>query len=334
MPTKEIAVKTNKTEYSLQPEKNYKRIIEAFLSDQDVNANSKKTYRYGITAYFNWMANNGKTLDVIQECDILEYKQALINECSKATGKTLTPMTVNAYITTLRLFYQWAARKGYARDLAYHLKGVPSESGFIKMHLTPDQCRELLRTTKESESKTATRDYAILKLLLGTGIREVEAIRARICDMTVRNGVPILWVQRKGRAAKDKFVPLSEDVVSAINDYLSERKITSNEEPLFTTNGYSSKHQGKPLSPRSIQLITKTCLRRIGLDSHEYSGHSLRHTTAVTIIRGGAGLYQAQLALGHSSPATTQRYLKSIENDEILKNPPTRLVAQMLGENK
>lgn len=320
--------------YGLQktPQDDYTLLLNAFLSEQDVNTNSRKVYRYALQEFFNWIKANQKSIATLESSDIIDYKRHLTEDISTSTGRKRTPLTVNAYITALRIFYGWASKNGYSKDLTFRLKGVQAENGFIKMHLTPAECRKLLETAKNSESKTALRDYTLLKLLLGTGIREIEAIRARVCDIKTVRGRWVLWIQRKGRVAKDKFVPLTGDVFRALNEYLESRGEPGPDEPLFITDGYSTKQQGTPLSPRSVQMITKKYLRQIGLDSHQYSGHSLRHTTAVTIIRGGASLYDAQLALGHSNPATTQRYLKSIENEELLENPPTLLVQRMLEE--
>ena len=60
--------------------------------------------------------------------------------------------------------------------------------------------------------------------------------------------------------------------------YLKTRKGVKQNEPLFITDGKG--HRGERLSTRSIQDVCKQSLRAIGLDSHEYSAHSLRHTTA------------------------------------------------------
>lgn len=311
----------------------YETLIKAFLDEQDVNDNSKKVYRYALMEYFSWIESNNLQLKTLTKIDIFQYKKHLVTDPSETTGKVRTPLTTNAYITALRLFYGWASRNGYYQDIAYKLKAVPAEDSFVKMHLTPEESRNLLRTCRESGGKTALRDYAIMRLMLGTGIREIEVIRARICDITTIRGRQVLWVQRKGRVSRDKFVPLMPDTMQAINEYLDSRPMADPQDPLFVTDGWSPKQQGAAISTRSIQGITKKYMRMIGLDSHEYSGHSLRHTTAVTIIRGGAGLYEAQKALGHSNPATTQRYLKSIEKEELLENPPTRLVSEMLQGN-
>ena len=311
----------------------YDELLKEFIDAQDVNENSKRAYRWAMKEFFSWVQKNGLNLSALTKIDVFNYKKHLISDPSDATGRTRTPLTINAYITALRIFYGWASRNGYYKDIAYKLKPVPTDDAFIKMHLSPEESRNLLKTCKESEEKNRVRDYAILRLLLETGIREIEATRARIEDVKTLKGRTVLWVQRKGRVAKDKFVPLMPGTITALQEYLKTRPLAEPSDPLFVTEGWSPKQQGKRISTRSIQGITKKYMKMIGLDSHEYSGHSLRHTTAVTIIRGGAGLYEAQKALGHSNPATTQKYLKSIERDDMLDNPPTALVAQMLSDD-
>ena len=311
----------------------FENLLAEFIDAQDVNENSKKAYTWAIREFFHWVQSNGLSLDALNKVDIFNYKKHLITDPSEATGRTRTPLTINAYITALRIFYGWASRNGYYKDIAYKLKPVPTDDAFIKMHLSPEESKCLLKTCKESNEKNRVRDYAILRLLLETGIREIEAIRAKIEDVKTLKGRTVLWIQRKGRVAKDKFVPLMPGTILALQEYLETRPMAEPSDPLFVTDGWSPKQKGARMSTRSMQGMTKKYMKMIGLDSHEYSGHSLRHTTAVTIIRGGAGLYEAQKALGHSNPATTQKYLKSIERDDLLDNPPTAIVAQMLGEN-
>ena len=87
-------------------------------------------------------------------------------------------------------------------------------------------------------------------------------------------------------------------------------------------NEYMRPHCGERMSTRLIQLIIKKGLRAIGLDSHEYSAHSLRHTTGCQMIKSGASLMDVQRVLRHSSPTTTMIYLKSIEQEERLSKAP------------
>ena len=311
----------------------YETLIETFLNDQDVTENSRRAYRWSLRDFFGWIQKNNLLLSALNSVDIFNYKKRLIMEPSEHTGKPRTSLTINAYLRTVKIFYSWASHKGYCKDIAWGLKNVPVSDSFIKMHLTPQECNAMLDTCKGTNNRTTLRDYAFLKLLIGTGIREIEAVRANIEDIQVLRGRNILRVQGKGRTAKDKFVPLMPDILQALTEYLTERPLAEPSDPLFPTDGQKSNQRGTRMSPRTAQSITKKYMRMIGLDAHEYSGHSLRHTAAVLMIKGGANLYDVQKALRHANPSTTQKYLKSIEEEEMLDNPPASIISATLAKN-
>ena len=80
------------------------------------------------------------------------------------------------------------------------------------------------------------------------------------------------------------------------------------------------------MAPRSIQYLCKEALKAIGLDGHEYSAHSLRHTTGVLILKNGGDWKDVQRVLRHASPATSQIYTASIEEEMRLDSNPEGLL--------
>jgi site-specific recombinase XerD len=128
-------------------------------------------------------------------------------------------------------------------------------------------------------------------------------------------------------STKDSLVILNDPAWEPIRDYLQTRKKSRADEPLFMTDGKG--HRGERLSTRSIQDICKQSLRAIGLDSHEYSAHSLRHTTGCCILRAGGDMKAVQRVLRHSSPVTSQIYTASIEEEIRLQKNPEALLDDM-----
>ena len=162
------------------------------------------------------------------------------------------------------------------------------------------------------------RDYAIVNLLLRTGLRCVEVVRANIDDITYKGGQRILRVWGKGRDERDNFVVLTDKAYAPIKAYLETRGSTTLKEPLFVST--SNRNQNGRLTTRTISKICKEGFRAIGIDAHEYTAHSLRHTTAVMLLKNGS-LADVQSVLRHTSPATSQIYTKSIEEELRLANP-------------
>ena len=95
-------------------------------------------------------------------------------------------------------------------------------------------------------------------------------------------------------------------------------------QPLFTS--LSKNNLKGRLTTRSISGLAKLGLRKIGLNSPKLTAHSFRHTAAVNVLRSGADLYTTQLFMRHSDPATTQIYLKTVEEEFRLKNAPEKLL--------
>ena len=95
-------------------------------------------------------------------------------------------------------------------------------------------------------------------------------------------------------------------------------------DPLFISTSNNSK--GDKLTTRTISYIAKEGLKAIGLDERSFTAHSLRHTTAVNILRAGGSLETAQFTLRHSNPATTQIYTATLNEERRLQNSGEALI--------
>lgn len=115
-------------------------------------------------------------------------------------------------------------------------------------------------------------------------------------------------VQGKGHDEKDDFVQLVDAPYKAIRNYLAERPNADAKQPLFTSE--SNNNEGGRMTTRAISALVKECLKAIGLDSHLFTAHSLRHTAGTSVLRAGGSLEEAQMLLRHTNPATTEIYVK------------------------
>jgi integrase/recombinase XerD len=239
------------------------------------------------------------------------------------------------YRRTLKQFFTWVRNNSYsfsaitrAEVLKYKEDLLSSEMSsltkrkqqFKKQPLLPAQASALLDFYRDK----ALRDYAIVSLLLRTGLRTVEAIRANVGDIVFKGSQRVLLVHGKGRDEKDNFVLLTDKAYQPLKAYLDTREKTTLGEPLFTSTSNNSK--GERLTTRSISFIAKEGLKAIGLDERSFTAHSLRHTTAVNILRSGGSLEMAQFTLRHSNPATTQIYTASLNEERRLQNSGEALI--------
>jgi integrase/recombinase XerD len=284
-----------------------------FISEQDVKESSKRTYQRGLKQFFTWVEEKGLELPSISRVEVLRYKKALLES-------GLSPLTVGSYLTVLRKFYSWTEAHKLYPNVAKGVKTPRRKKQFKKQPLSIEQGRELLQHFRGK----ALRDYAIVNLLLRTGLRTVEVVRADVKDITYKQGKRVLLVHGKGRDSKDSFVMLTDVAYQPIADYLETRKGHKAGEPLFTST--SNNNKGGRLTTRAVSKIAKEGLRAIGIDAKEFTAHSFRHTTAVNILRAGGTLTQAQSVLRHESPSTTQIYTATIEEEIRLKESPEALL--------
>lgn len=143
-------------------------------------------------------------------------------------------------------------------------------------------------------------------------------------DITFKGDRRVLLIWGKGHTEKDSYVVLSDKAYLPIKEYLETRKGAKGGDPLFTSN--SRQNNGERLTTRTISKICKEGLKGVGLDGREFSAHSLRHTTAVHILKRGGRTEDVQEVLRHTSLDTSQIYTESIREELRLQNSPEFLL--------
>ena len=288
-------------------------LVDSFINSQDVKLSSKLLYRRTLKQYFNWVTKKAYLLSEIARPQLLEYKEELL-----LSG--MSSLTVGSYITSVRRFYEWTEANKFYPNIAKGIKAPKRKQQFKKQPLLPAQATALLNYYQDK----ALRDYAIISLLLRTGLRTVEVIRSSVEDITFKGSQRVLLIQGKGRDEKDNFVILTDKTYQPIAEYLATRKNATGSAPLFTSTSNNS--SGERLTTRTISYIAKEGLKAIGLDERSFTAHSLRHTTAVNILRAGGSLETAQFTLRHSNPATTQIYTATLNEERRLQNSGEALI--------
>jgi len=301
----DIAVRNSQDIATVSPQR-IEELVDSFILSQDVKQSSRELYRRTLKQYFNWVEKKGYSLSQIARPQLLEYKEELLSS-------GMSSLTVGSYITSVRRFYTWTEANKFYPNIAKDIKSPKRKQQFRKQPLTTDQATKLLNYYQER----AVRDYAIVNLLLRTGLRTIETIRANVEDITFKGSSRVLLIQGKGRDEKDNFVILTDKAYQPIERYLSTRRTTGSE-PLFISD--SNNNKGERLTTRTISYIAKEGLKAIGLNEKQFTAHSLRHTTAVNILRAGGSLETAQYTLRHTNPATTQIYTATIKEEQRLRN--------------
>ena len=276
-----------------------KDLFTAWVNYIDASAKTIETYGKAIKQFLLFLQDRGVTAPTRE--DIISYREYL-----KQSHK---PTTTQNYIMAVKQFFKWTSTEGIYPNIAEHIKGAKIDTEHKKDYLTSSQVTRLLKDI-DRESLQGKRDYAILSLMVTTGLRTISVCLADIKDIRPVGDEMALYYQGKGHEEKAEYVKLAAPVEMAINDYLKARGKADPEEPLFTS--LSNNNPGR-LTTRSISRIAKQHFIDIGLNSERITAHSLRHTAATLNLLNGGTPEETQQLLGHKSINTTMIYAHALE---------------------
>lgn len=266
-----------------------------WLAYIDVRPKSAETYKKASRQLVSYFQDHGITHP--RREDLITWRDDLLQD-HKAS-------TVQLYLTAAKLFFQWTEQEGLYPNIAAHIKAPKITKDFKKDYLSSRQAKRILATMPQ-ETEADLRNYAIIALMLTTGLRDVEVSRANIEDLRVAGDNTVLFIQGKGRDEKAELVKVEGPVEDAIRDYLRTRPAAEDQDPLFTSTSNNSK--GQRISTRTVSSIAKRAMQAAGYDSDRLTAHSLRHTAGTLALLNGAELPQVQQLLRHKNINTTMIY--------------------------
>ncbi len=226
----------------------------------------------------------------------------------------------------------------YLKDKGYTKKSIAAKSttakSFFKFlevneYITSNPAivlEEIKQETKESAPRILSaveyralrdiarkdvRNYAIIELLLQTGIKIGELTRIQKEDIALKKGKLAI---RNTKNKVERTIPLNNTAEVAIKDYLKVRPKTK-ERILFVTK------TGHPILIRNVRVFIKLYYKKAGITDAKV--HDLRHTFCAHHLKKGTSLLIVAKMAGHKKLATTEKYLSLIEKeqeDQIEKN--------------
>lgn len=259
-----------------------------------------ETYSKAVAQFRKWAKANGITQPTRE--DIRAYRDELKARCK--------PATVNGYLAALKVFFKWTEEEGIYPNVAKNVKGAKLDTEHKKDELTTAQAQKLIGSIDRS-TLTGKRDYAMITLMVTTGMRTIEVARADIKDLRTLGDFTALYYQGKGHTEKAEFKKIAQPVEEAIREYLSARKEADETQPLFIST--ANRNSGERLTTRSISRIVKDRLVAAGLDSPRWTAHSLRHTAATLSLLNGTPIEEVQQMLNHTNINTTMIYSHHID---------------------
>ncbi len=296
--------------------------IPQFIAHSDIAHSSKGTYHRCLKRFFSWAFKSCGKDSRLQREHLLNYKSFLDEQ-------GLKPYTRATYLVAVRRFFEWSESVLLYPNISKGIKGVRrGGKSHSKDSISISHIKKLLGSI-DQETILGRRDYALIFLLIHTGLRLIEISRALVSDLEIGPDHAILWVRGKGKEGKDAFVVITSEVLLLLKNYIFSRKVSlGSKKPLFAS--LSDRNFEKQITVFSLSRIIKLRFIAAGIKTSRITAHSLRHTFGVLAIKSGTSLYDVQLAMRHLSPQTTQVYLGDIEKEKRMEGAPEKNVALFL----
>ncbi len=208
--------------------------------------------------------------------------------------------TINRRLQALRKFCYFACQAGWLKNNpAAEVKLLPESKSSPPRTLSQREVTRLLDAARNSRTRLAARDRAILHLLLeaGLGVGELAALRLEDLEMGDDGG----WVTvAGGSGAEPRRLFIGAAACRAMYEYLATRPTHLDSPYLFATR------RGGSISTRTIQRVVSSCARSAGLPN--VSAYTLRQTRAALWLAETGDLEEVARRLGHRRLETTARY--------------------------
>jgi integrase/recombinase XerD len=265
------------------------------------------SYRDSLTLLLRFVAARRKLPAANLDIGDLDAEQvtAFLEHLETERGNVVS--TRNVRLAAIHAFLQYVAGQHPAHlEHCQRVLAIP----FKRAHSRPieyleyDEIQAVLGAVDRAQID-GRRDYALLATLYNTGARVQEIVSARPCDLQL---VRPFHIRLLGKGRKERLCPLWPQTAELLRQMLAEREVDAqSRDPMFRN------HRGEPLTRFGVRyILAKYCeLARTStptLARKRLHPHSMRHSTAIHLLKAGVDLVTISHWLGHASVETTNRY--------------------------
>lgn len=276
-----------------------------FLSvEKGASGNTIAAYRNDLSQLEEFIASkskkNGKKDDVswsnVNQNLVLDYILHL-------RSQSYAEATVARKVAAVKSFFSFMQAEGTLKNNPTETLESPKVGKSLPKPLTVQEIDELLEQPARRASPEAKRDRAMLELMYATGLRVTELVSLDVSDAVIDGEHP--YIRLIGKGNRERQIPLLDQPVVELVEYIKyarPRLVGERNEPALFVN-----RRGERLTRQGFWLILKGYAAEAGI-SGRVTPHTLRHSFATHMLRGGMDIHKVQELLGHANISTTQVY--------------------------
>jgi len=278
--------------------------VEAFLhylsAERGSSKNTIDAYRNDLTGFVKFLnADGGAGSDPAKSVT----RDSINGYIGNLNERRYAKATVARKVAAVKSFCAFLLDHGDLRNNPAAQVDSPRAPKPVPKPMTTQEVDALLQQPRKYESPEAVRDAAMLELMYATGMRVTELVSLNMDSL--HTDPPPAWVRCLGKGSKERTIPVHEHAVGALMTYLDDGRpaLLKNRphQALFVNR------RGERLTRQGFWLILKGYAKSAGIESH-VTPHTLRHSFATHLLRGGASVRDVQELLGHANVSTTQVY--------------------------
>ena len=291
--------------------------IEEFLhylsAERGSPRNTIEAYRNDLNGLVKFAE---KTMNTVDHTNAIS-RELIINYLTDLNERQYAKSTVARKIAVLKSFCTYLIDVGDLQSNPTTNLNSPRPQKVIPKPLSPQHVDLLLSQPLKLETPESVRDAAMLELMYATGIRVTELVSLNLDSLHIKPHPA--YIRCVGKGAKERTIPVHEKAVEALNTYLDQgRNILLKarlQQALFVNR------RGERLTRQGFWLSLKHYAKSGGIESH-VTPHTLRHSFATHLLRGGASIRDVQELLGHANVSTTQIYTQLVDQHlrEVYEN--------------
>ena len=216
-------------------------------------------------------------------------------------GRGYSASTRARKIASVRSFMRFLKQEGVIEESPTRKLKNPRAARNLPKSLSTEEIESLLSAANQGSEPTQLRDRAMVELMYAGGLRVTETTGLDVDDVSFDN----LTVRCTGKGGKDRVIPVYEEAVDAVAEYLVDGRPRIGK--VQDACALFLNRLGKRITRQGFWLRLNQLAESAGITS-KLTPHMLRHSFATHLLHGGASLRHVQELLGHSDIGTTQIY--------------------------
>jgi site-specific recombinase XerD len=284
------------------------------------------SYRDSIVLLLRFVAaQQGRTVSVL-DFDDIDARQVISFLTHLEDKRRNTATTRNVRLSAFHAFFRYVATRHPERlEHCQRILVIPFKRARQRTieYLEYEEIQQILSAIDQSKDDGG-RDYALLAILFNTGARVQEILDLRVCDLQLSKP---FQVRLLGKGRKERHCPLWPQTARLLRSFCKERQLDPHSHQVVFLN-----HRGEPLTRFGVRYLLgkyqdRAKVHSASLRNKRLHPHSLRHSTAVALLKAGVDLSTISQWLGHASPTTTNKYATidlEMKREALAKVKPIR----------